>query len=195
LWIVLTAAWIATIAGIDRPDKQIALARQPILISWSQEPYAVATIEFPAEIDQGTIAKAINNWIAELNVILVKLRTGLTLSSLSDEELRTLASRLGLDDKRSISDIRRQIADRMRMTDLPPLPPGFVLDTPPSVPPLVLDGDELAAKAIAQRPPGVSTVATRFLGLALGPPVALLLVAAVITWVLAGFRLNGPARH
>jgi hypothetical protein len=26
LWIVLTAAWIATIAGIDRPDKQIALA-------------------------------------------------------------------------------------------------------------------------------------------------------------------------
>jgi hypothetical protein len=145
LWIVLTAAWIATIAGIDRPDKQIALARQPILISWSQEPYAVATIEFPAEIDQGTIAKAINNWIAELNVILVKLRTGLTLSSLSDEELRTLASRLGLDDKRSISDIRRQIADRMRMTDLPPLPPGFVLDTPPSVPPLVLDGDELAA--------------------------------------------------
>jgi hypothetical protein len=191
LWIVLTAAWIATIAGIDRPDKQFALARQPIEISWSQEPYAVQILEFPAETDQGTIAKAINNnWIAELNVILEKLRTGVTLSSLSDEELRTLASRLGLDDKRSISDIRRQIADRMRMTDLPPLPPGFVIDTPPSVPPLVLDGDELAAKAIAQRPPGVSTVVTSFLVRALGPPAALLLFAVVAAWVLAGFRLR-----
>jgi hypothetical protein len=73
LWIVLTAAWITTIAGIERPDKQFALARQPIEISWSQEPYGVQILEFPVEIDQGTIAKAINNWIAELNVILEKL--------------------------------------------------------------------------------------------------------------------------
>jgi hypothetical protein len=80
----------------------------------------------------------------------------------------------------------------MRMTDLPPLPPGVVLDTPPSpsVPPLVLDGDELAAKAIAQRPPGVSTVVTSFLVRALGPPAALLLFAVVAAWVLAGFRLR-----
>jgi hypothetical protein len=79
------------------------------------------------------------------------------------------------------------------MTDLPPLPPGYVLDTPPSVPPLVLDGDELAAKAIAQRPPGVSTVTTGFLVRALGPPAALLLFAVVAAWVLAGFRLPPPA--
>jgi hypothetical protein len=100
LWIVLTAAWITTIVGIDRPDKQLVLAHQPIEI-----PYGELTIEFPVGTDQDTIAGAINKWIAAENAALEKLRTGEPLSSLSDEEL-------GLTGKGS-TDIRRQIENRM----------------------------------------------------------------------------------
>jgi hypothetical protein len=105
----IVAAEASTLAGLRTKALAALWEARPSStyggIEFPDDGYGVQILEFPVEIDQGTIAKAINNWIAELNVILEKLRTGVTLSSLSDEELRTLASRLGLDDKRSISDI------------------------------------------------------------------------------------------
>jgi hypothetical protein len=94
LWIVLTAAWIATIVAIDRPDKQFVLARQPIEIS-----YGGTIIEFPVGTDQDTISGAINKWIADRNATVEKIRTGEALSPLSDEELWPLAWDLGLSGK------------------------------------------------------------------------------------------------
>jgi hypothetical protein len=75
-----------------------------------------------------------------------------------------------------------RVCSRLQIEKRMPLPP-WMMD------PLLPDGYERAAQALAKRPANVSTVVIDFLVRAFGTPVVLLLFVAVAAWVMAGFGL------
>jgi hypothetical protein len=82
-----------------------------------------------------------------------------------------------------IWQVREAQAKAAKAPTLPPLPPGFVLDAPPPVPPRAA----YTSTPVDYNPFAPPTHTMRWLVIMFAPPAGLFVFGATIAWILSGF--------
>jgi hypothetical protein len=154
LWVLLTAIWVGLTFYLQRPDLELRRDESVVLI-----PYGNISFQFPADVDEGVVARAIDNWAKSENALSKKIRDQVPLTEFTDDDLKKYNERLH----------GRDHLEQWETNDL------------------VLVGEELAKKSMTNRPQSLRVFITHYSAWTIGPPLLLLLFGFIVTWVIKGF--------
>ena len=165
LWLAVSILWIVGVMLMLRPDVQLSHLRAPIEIQFARHQFRFLP-GTPATI----IAATIDRWIAAENELSRKLREGVPLDAMTDDELIRMAHRVGIPLDRAVppsepslrsalnwESVRRQLAKTTTYT-------------------WSLVGDAIAADAVRVRSDTAAEIVARFFAWALLPPVCVVVL-------------------